>query len=251
MTLLENFKKRVADIGFRNTVSLILKNKVYRHVDRLFLVVGKSLWKNALLRDTLVLESHNDFDCNGGAFYDYLIENGYNERYRIVWLIKHKKPCHLPKNVQCFNIFRPSLRKTYHICTAKYLSCDDVITEKVRPEQKSFYLTHGVFGLKDVRGKIMIPESVDYVLAASPLLDTYEAEQMSISRHAERLIHVGLPCHDLLLGVPTGELKKVTDGSFDKVVAGNVIHLLDAPMQALRELNRVCKRAGSSSSRPT
>ena len=34
------------------------------------------------------------------------------------------------------------------------------------------------------------------------------------------------------------------DGSFDKVVTGNVIHLLDNPMTALSELNRVCKDGG-------
>ncbi len=34
------------------------------------------------------------------------------------------------------------------------------------------------------------------------------------------------------------------DGSFDKVVAGNVIHLLDNPLTALHELNRVCKEGG-------
>ena len=34
------------------------------------------------------------------------------------------------------------------------------------------------------------------------------------------------------------------DGSFDKVVAGNVIHLLDNPTKALGELNRVCKDGG-------
>ena len=34
------------------------------------------------------------------------------------------------------------------------------------------------------------------------------------------------------------------DDSFDAVVAGNVIHLLDAPMQALRELDRVCRPGG-------
>ena len=33
-------------------------------------------------------------------------------------------------------------------------------------------------------------------------------------------------------------------GSFDKVVAGNVIHLLDNPLTALGELNRVCKDGG-------
>ena len=34
------------------------------------------------------------------------------------------------------------------------------------------------------------------------------------------------------------------DGAFDKVVAGNVIHLLDEPIKALDELNRVCKPGG-------
>ena len=34
------------------------------------------------------------------------------------------------------------------------------------------------------------------------------------------------------------------DGSFDAVVAGNVIHLLDEPMKALNELDRVCRQDG-------
>ncbi|MCR5230810.1 MAG: class I SAM-dependent methyltransferase [Solobacterium sp.] len=34
------------------------------------------------------------------------------------------------------------------------------------------------------------------------------------------------------------------DSSFDKVVAGNVIHLLDHPLTALSEMNRVCKDSG-------
>ncbi len=34
------------------------------------------------------------------------------------------------------------------------------------------------------------------------------------------------------------------DNSFDKVVAGNVIHLLDEPLKALGELDRVCRPGG-------
>ena len=34
------------------------------------------------------------------------------------------------------------------------------------------------------------------------------------------------------------------DASFDAVVAGNVIHLLDTPLKALSELNRVCRPGG-------
>ena len=34
------------------------------------------------------------------------------------------------------------------------------------------------------------------------------------------------------------------DDTFDKVVAGNVIHLLDNPYAALKEVLRVCKKGG-------
>ena len=34
------------------------------------------------------------------------------------------------------------------------------------------------------------------------------------------------------------------DGAFDAVVAANVIHLLDEPLRALRELDRVCRPGG-------
>ena len=38
---------------------------------------------------------------------------------------------------------------------------------------------------------------------------------------------------------------KCKDSRFDKVVAGNVIHLLDDPQAALKELSRVCKPDGT------
>lgn len=37
---------------------------------------------------------------------------------------------------------------------------------------------------------------------------------------------------------------KCRDGRFDKVVAGNVIHLLEEPYAAVKELERVCKPGG-------
>jgi len=35
-----------------------------------------------------------------------------------------------------------------------------------------------------------------------------------------------------------------SDSKFDKVIAGNVIHLLDEPQKAMKELERVCKSGG-------
>lgn len=36
----------------------------------------------------------------------------------------------------------------------------------------------------------------------------------------------------------------IKDSCFDKVIAGNVLHILDDPLAALRELSRVCKEDG-------
>ncbi len=54
-----------------------------------------------------------------------------------------------------------------------------------------------------------------------------------------------------LRGFSNVELRKMnmleipySDNSFDVVVAANVIHLLDAPEKAMRELLRVCKKGG-------
>ena len=50
--------------------------------------------------------------------------------------------------------------------------------------------------------------------------------------------------HNITFGEADITALDYADESFDKVVAGNVIHLLDEPMQALSELNRVCKEGG-------
>lgn len=62
------------------------------------------------LQDVIILESHNDFDSNGGAFYDYLIENGYNKKYKIVWFLRNKCPQHLPENVEGYRYNRVSIK---------------------------------------------------------------------------------------------------------------------------------------------
>ena len=46
--------------------------------------------RNFQLKNAIMIESHNDFDCNGGAFYNYLLKNRYNDKYKIIWLIRRK-----------------------------------------------------------------------------------------------------------------------------------------------------------------
>ena len=113
-----------------------------------------------------------DFDCNGGAFYDYLIKEGYNKRYKIVWMLRNKKPKNLPPNVTGFNLYTPSLRKTYYMYTAKYMTSDHYILGRKRDGQIACYLDHGTIGLKSFKGKIFLPDELDCILVPSKIFGT-------------------------------------------------------------------------------
>lgn len=51
-------------------------------------------------------------------------------------------------------------------------------------------------------------------------------------------------CDNITLRCADMTRLKCRDNRFDKVVAGNVIHLLDEPYAAVKELERVCKMGG-------
>lgn len=138
--------------GFKRAIKVIWQYKI----DILFQMLLKILCKNRSLLNCIVIESHNDFDSNGGAFYDYLIDKNLNEQYRIIWLLRNKAPKHLPKNVQCFNIYTPSIRKDYYIVNSKFiLTCQDSIGI-FREGQRAYYLTHGAMALKNTKASCIL-----------------------------------------------------------------------------------------------
>lgn len=172
------------------------------------------------LENIIIFSSHNDFDTNGGAFYDWLIANKYNKKYKLVWLLRNNEyaPDNLPENVECYYWKYPNLKRDIRICTAKYFLADDWVQEKVRDEQKSLYCSHGIGGLKKVTGMIRLPESIDYVLMPAESYATVVAEQLSLSYPNSKCISVGYPLDDLLYMDNKSELLKVTKQNFSKIV---------------------------------
>lgn len=85
------------DKGIKHSISVIYKYKIEIILEK----IVAFFCKNRPLKKIIMIESHNDFDCNGGAFYEYLISHGYNNNYRIVWRLKNRLPRHykLPNNV--------------------------------------------------------------------------------------------------------------------------------------------------------
>ena len=152
MNIFSYLKKK----GVKRACEVIWQYKLDIVIQKIFVFV----FKTHRLQDVIVIESHNDFDSNGGAFYDYLIANGYNNRYKIVWLIRNRKPKNLPQNVECYGIYRPSLKKDYYLSNAKYiLTCQDAIGA-LRDGQVAYYLTHGAMALKNTKGNISVPKSM-------------------------------------------------------------------------------------------
>lgn len=158
------------------------------------------LFRKSKLKNIIIIMSHDDFDNNGGAFYDYLIKNHYNQKYKIVWILNHKKPDELPENVYGFKYLRPSIKKDYYICCAKILTADDLIIKKVKKDQKSYYLTHGHGGIsiKNIGGITVLPDTVDYCLVSSFNIAEMNAKAWSIPYPSEKLINLGLPSNDVL-----------------------------------------------------
>ena len=216
MNKLLEYMGKVRDIGIIESLKIVWKCKI----DVLFCNIIKKFIRNKPLKNTIVLASHNDFDTNGGAFYDYLIANGYNKKYRIVWLCRNPQyiPKKLPENVVCYPWQYPNLRRDIEICNAKYFLADDWIQKKVRPEQISIYCTHGGGILKNVKGKIVIPDSVDYVLAPSENFSEILAYQFSVTNPAKRLIYLGYPVNDVLYQKDRTEIMKLTRKKYSKVI---------------------------------
>lgn len=200
--------------GIKRALDVIYQYKL----DHVLVKLMKPFFKKTPLKDTIIIESHNDFDCNGGAFYDYLLEHGLNEKYKIVWLLKNKKPKELPRNVIALYRHKPSIRKAYHVCTAKYLLADNTVTDKVRDDQLSIYCSHGAVAIKNCTGLCTLPSSVDFVLFPSENFAPMVAKQWNFPYPSERALHIGYPCMDVMFRDIPDEFEKITTETFSKRV---------------------------------
>lgn len=200
-----------------NRILNLFKNTYEYTLPRVITKLFHKVLKKSKLDDIIFIESHNDFDCNGGAFYNYLIEHHINQKYKIVWLLKHTPPKSLPYNVTYCRLYRPSFKRAYYSCKAKYLLADCVMTPKYRNDQISIYLTHGAIGLKSVIGKENVHQSVDYILAGSPNYDSVYRKELSISPNQE-LLHFGFPCLDTLFFKSDNEITKISGNKYSKIL---------------------------------
>ena len=201
--------------GIKHTLEIVYVYKLEDILERLMYLVTR----NIELKDTIMIESHNDFDCNGGAFYNYLIKNGYNRKYKIVWLVRKKVTDDLPENVETVPLYGPNLRKAYYVCTSKYFTYDCENVRKMRDNQIMVYCSHGAGGLKNAKGKLHVPPYVDYILVQSKAYAPIQANQWSVTYPDKRIIAIGYPAQDIFFDESkTDEIRKITSRKYKKVI---------------------------------
>ena len=206
MKLIDKVRKKIKEGG----ICYAVRTAWHRSIDAIFIAFGQLIFRFCKTDKIIIIESHNDFDCNGGAFYDYLMRNGLNKEWKIIWLLRNPVPENLPYNVIAFNYWEKSLKKEYYLNKAKYILCDDKYIEKRRKTQTEIYCTHGGITYKNVVGKIIVPEYIDYILSSSPAYDPFMCKNYSIPYPNNRMLHIGFPSNDILFENIEDEVKKIT-----------------------------------------
>ena len=212
-------------------VVLKVRNKGLRHIvtesipwilyDKLNTPLSNILQKYFLqkpVQDVIILESHNDFDSNGGAFYDYLINNKYNQKYKIVWFLRNKCPQSLPENVEGYRYNRLSIKRIYYHCVAKYILSEHYAIPAIREEQVAVFMRHGAGGLKKVLNYFTLPGGVHYILGLSKAYAPIEKLDSYFTNKNQKILYLGFPSHDYLFKDNHEELKKIDNRSYKKVL---------------------------------
>lgn len=163
-------------------------------LDKVFL----SLFRLLPIRNNyIVLESEGDYTDNIRVFYDHLIENKYNQKYKIIWIVHNPNLYKKEENVIFISRFHKgvNLIADYYAGVSKYFVFSHPYWLKNwRKEQIVIGTTHSVYQLKAAPKPLV--RTVDYVLACSDNLKNFKAKMFGIKE--DNVLVLGMPRIDLL-----------------------------------------------------
>ena len=198
-----------------------MKAKVKLLVKKIILCLG-SIYK---IKNVIVFESHIDYSDNSRSFYEYLIKNGYNKKYKIYWFVndaskfKNKKA----KNVKFVTMWHHGTKRTplqwikyfWIAKNAKYLIFSNRNLLRINKHTKTVCINHGI-SIKSVKKKQIIPSEVDYRVDSSEFCAKLQIDQNGLKR--SQIIIVGNPRNDVIF-TKTNTAEKMKDlAKFDKII---------------------------------
>lgn len=166
-----------------------------------------------------------DFTDNARALFEYMLENGYNKKYKLVWMVKepdefenylyHENVCFLPlkwaKSVDW------SERKQYYevLCLAKFIFFTDAygIARNARKDQVRVQLWHGC-GFKTRLNFQPCEKRYEYMTVSSDLYAMIHAKLFGLRK--EQLLATGYPKQDWILKMEQRDYREILGFPFAK-----------------------------------
>lgn len=194
--ILKQLEELLADTGAVCLISPSYRYWYDRMIDRLTLKLP--------LRKILLLQGEGDTCENAKALMKEFRKQNNASDYQIVWLYdglnrksgQNKSEQYLTRDLP---LKKHTVKQIYeyfqNINRAAYLIYENKMIPKVRGEQKSCYMNHGI-PLKATKGKIAIYRDTDYVLSPSENINDIISEQFGAVK--EQIIICGAPRTDCL-----------------------------------------------------
>lgn len=183
-------------------VKRIIKTKIVDKV-KIYInrIIEKYHKKHTKTKDNYILfETEGDFCDNGRALYEYMIDNNYNNKYHITWIVtepqKYNK--NTPNNVKFISRISNKIK-------------DKWVLNKAINQTKYFFFTHPYWmkqwkedqtvinlwhGTPLKAGGKNISELYNYL--AAPSKDTYDLYQRFLGVTKDQYVITGMPRNDLL-----------------------------------------------------
>ena len=128
------------------------------------------------IKNVIVFESNADYSDNSRAFYEYLIREKYNEKYKIYWFVNdgkkfREREC---KNVRFITMWHNTTKKTFIqwikyfwiVKNAKYLISSNRVLHRLNKKTVTININHGTT-LKRVKDLKIVPKDIDMALVGS------------------------------------------------------------------------------------
>ena len=151
----------------------------------------------------IIIETKPDYADNGRVISEYMVENGYTDKYQIIWLVEDPKKFqqYKTKNVKFVRSIgkhhiQRTVRAYYYALTSKYVLFTHVFrwVEKKLPDQIYVNLWHGC-GYKASR-RVPGKENIfDYCLVPGRVFIDTKAEFFGCDK--EKVLPIGYPRYNL------------------------------------------------------
>ncbi len=162
----------------------------------------------------ILMESHGDFTDNTQALYEYMRQNGYLEKYKVIWLADDPKELMRRENVKAVSMRfgKPNIALYYYMAICKYsiFSNTNVFSVfrgiKKRKDQYIFNLWHGG-GYKALDGSYK--DNSRFILSIGEYLTNYLSYFFGVGK--DKLAVLGYPRTDYFFSDTSDVQKKFNE----------------------------------------